>query len=52
MADIVDFRHTRTSDSIPISFSVLADPENMGIAVGISSIYVISYALAVSARHL
>ena len=35
MAAIFDFRHTQTSDSIPISLSVLPDPENMGIADGI-----------------
>ena len=36
MAAIFDFRHTRTSESIPTSFNVLPDPENIGIAVGIS----------------
>ena len=36
MTAIFDFRQTRTSDSIPISLSVLLNPENMGIAVGIS----------------
>ena len=36
MAAIFDFRHTRTSNSIPISLFVLPDPENMGEAVGIS----------------
>ena len=36
MAAIFDFRLTRTSDSVPTSLSVLPDPENMGLAVGIS----------------
>ena len=36
MAAIFDFRHTQTSYSIATSLSVLPDPENMGIAVGIS----------------
>jgi len=35
MAAIFDLRHTQTSDSIPTSLSVLPDPKNMGIAVGI-----------------
>ena len=30
------FQHTQASDNIFISLSVLPDPENMGIAVGIS----------------
>jgi len=36
MAAIFDLRHIQTSDSIPTSLSVLPDPKNMGIAVGIS----------------
>ena len=36
MAAIFDFRRVQTSDSIPTSLFVLPDPENMGIAVGIS----------------
>ena len=36
MATIFDFRHTRTSYSIPASLYVLPDPENLGIAVEIS----------------
>ena len=54
-----DFRHARTSDSIPTSLSVLPDSENMGIAVGISllscieaEIYVMSVLLPVNGRHL
>ena len=35
MAAIFDLRHTRTSDIIPTSLTVLPDPENMGIAVEI-----------------
>ena len=31
MAAIFDFQHTRTSDIIPISLSVLPDPENVGL---------------------
>ena len=56
---IFDFRHAQTSGSIPISLSVLPDPENMGIAVRISllsgirvEIYVISYLLPAIDRHL
>ena len=59
MAAIFDFRDTQTSDSLPISFSVLPDPENVGIAVGISLLsgiqaenYVISYELQVTGRPL
>ena len=36
MAAIFDLQHTQTSDSILTGFSMLPDPENMGIAVGIS----------------
>jgi len=36
MAAIFDLRHTQTSDSIHTSLSVLLNPNNMGIAVGIS----------------
>jgi len=35
MADIFDFQHTQTSDSIRTSSVVLLDPVNMSIAVGI-----------------
>jgi len=35
MTDIYDLRHTQKSDSIPTSLSVLPNPKNMGIAVGI-----------------
>ena len=33
MTAIFDFQITQTSDSFPISFSVLLDPENLGIAI-------------------
>jgi len=36
MTAIFDLRHTQTSDSIPTSLSVLPNPKNMGITVGIS----------------
>jgi len=36
MVAIFDLRHTQTSESIPTSLSVLINPQNMGIAVGIS----------------
>ena len=36
MVAIFDFLHFQTSDSILTSLTVLLDPENMGIAVGIS----------------
>ena len=59
LAAIFDFRHIQTSDSILTSFSVLPDPENMGLAVGISllsclraEIYVLSFLLPVIGRHL
>ena len=59
MATIFDFRHTQMLDSIPISLSMLPDPENMGIAVGIAllslrkaEIYVISYLLPVLNRQI
>ena len=59
MADIFDFRHTPTSDSVPTSHSVLPDPDNIGIAVGISlltciwaDIYVISFVLPAIGHHL
>ena len=35
MAAIFDLQHTQTSDSNPTSLSVLPDPENMVLAVGI-----------------
>ena len=38
MTAIFDCRLTRTMDSLPTSISALSDPENMGIAVGISSL--------------
>ena len=56
---VFDFRHTRTSDSISSSLSVLPDPENMGIAIEISlqscieaEIDVILFLLPVNGRHL
>ena len=59
MAAIFDLRRTQTSDSIPTSLSVLPDPENMGIAVGITllsciraEINVSSYVPPVNGRHL
>ena len=59
MAVIFDFRHTRMSNSLLKSLSVLPDPENMGIAIGISllsctrvEIHVISCLLSVYGRHL
>ena len=59
MAAIFDSRHTQTSDSIPINLSVLPNPENMGLAVGISllsfirtEVYVTSYVLPINGRHL
>ena len=36
MAAIFDFQHTQSSDSILTSLSMLPDPKNVGIAVGIS----------------
>ena len=36
IAAIYDFQHTQTSDSILSSLFVLSDPENVGVAVGIS----------------
>ena len=36
MAAIFGLRHIQISDSIPTCLSMLPDPENMGIAVGIS----------------
>ena len=59
MAAIFNLQHTQTSVNIPLCFSVLSDPENLGIAVGIAllsrtraEIYVISYLLPVNSRHL
>jgi len=59
MAAIFDIQQNPTEDSIPSSLSVLLDPENMGVAVGISllaciraEIYVMSYPLPVNGRHL
>ena len=59
MAAIYDLRHTQISDSILVCLSVLPDPENMGIAVGIAllscirpEIYVIHYQLPVNGCHL
>ena len=59
MAAIFDFRQTRTSDSIPTSLSVLADPENIGLAVEIlliswlkAEIYIMSYLLPVLSRYI
>jgi len=39
IAAIFDLRHTQTSDSITTSLSVLPNPKNMGVAVGISLLY-------------
>jgi len=36
MAIILDLQHAKTYDSIPSSLSVLPDPGNMGVTVGIS----------------
>jgi len=36
MVAIFDLRYTQTSDSIPTSLSVLPNPQNMDIAIGIS----------------
>ena len=59
MATIFDLTVIPTSESIDISFAVLLDPENVGVAVGISllshiraEIYVIAYVLPVNGRHL
>jgi len=59
MAAFLDLRHTHTLGSIPSSLSVLLDPGNMGVAIGIlllscirAEIYVISYLLPVTGRHL
>ena len=59
MAAIFDFRRAQTLDNTPTSLFVLPDPENIGIAVGISllswlkaEIYVISYLLPVLNRHI
>ena len=59
LSAILDFRHTQTSDSIPTSLVVSLDPENMGIAVGISllscieaDISVVLYSLPVYGRHI
>ena len=59
VASIFDTRHTNTSDNVPTSFSILSDPENMCIAVGILlitcievEIYVLSFLLPVNGRHL
>ena len=40
MAAIFDIPRTETSDSIPTSLSVLPDPENIGLAVGLSMVFV------------
>jgi len=58
MATIFDLRHAQTWNRIPSSLSLLPDPENVGVAVGISllsciraGIHVISYLLPVNGRH-
>jgi len=50
MAAIIDIQQTLTKDCIPSSLSMVPDPENMGVAVGIlllscirAEIYVMSY---------
>jgi len=59
MVAIFDLRHAHTWNRIPSSLSVLPEPGNMGVAVGISllsciraEIYVFSYLLPVNSRHL
>ena len=59
MVAISDFRHAQTLDSITTNFSVLPDPENMGIAVEISllscmeaEIYVMLFILPVIGHRL
>ena len=59
MTAIFDFMYTQAPDSLRSSLVVLFDPENTGIAVGISSLscigaelYVISHLLLVNGRHL
>jgi len=59
LATIFNLIHTQAYDSIPSSLDLLSDPGNTGVAVGISllsciraEIYVISYPLPVSGRHL
>ena len=59
MAAIFDFQQTQTSDTLQICLSVLADPQNMGIAIGISLLscieteeYVIAYVLPVNGGHV
>jgi len=36
---IFDFQHAQTQDCIPSSLSVLPNPGNMGVAVGISLLH-------------
>ena len=47
MAAIVDFQHTKTSESILTSLFVLPDPENMCITVGVRCyrVHKLSYTL-------
>ena len=59
MAAIFDLRHTQISGRIPTRLFELSDPENMGIAVGISllspvqaEIYDIVYVLPVNGGHV
>jgi len=59
MAAIFDFQHAQALDSILSSLSVLPDPGNMVVVVGIvllscmrAETYVISYLLPVIDRHL
>ena len=59
MAAIFDLPVTLTSESIHNSHTVLLDPENLGVAIGISlpsdiqaEIYDIAYVLPVNGGHL
>jgi len=59
MAAIFDFQQAQTYKSIPTTLSVLPDPENMCVAVGISllsciraEMYAMSYLLPVNGHHL
>ena len=59
MATIFELRHTQISDGISTRISVLHDPENMGIAVGIlllssiqAEIYDIVFLLPVNGSHV
>ena len=59
MAAIFDLPVTSTSESIHTSLTVLLDPDNVGVAVGISllshiqaDIFDIAFVLPVGGRHL